>query len=143
MNLLEKLKQVPESEQQKAIFLAFLNDFKSATRQYSRKQENWFASKSEFRWIRRPIPFDSINPETSSLFALVLRAIQIPLVEYASFDFDPESEAIKWLVEEDKAARDLVTAQLRKKMKCYKCPPTRFTGKFLDDFLKRIQKLIK
>jgi tRNA dimethylallyltransferase len=138
LNLLEKFKEIPDEKdfkQQKMIFLSFLDEFKSATRQYSRKQENWFASKTEFRWIRRPTPFNPINPETSPLFSILLKAIQIPRQEYDSID--------GWLVDEDAAARDLVTDQVRKKMKCYKGPQTRFTGKFLEDFLKRIQKLIK
>ena len=137
LNLLEKFKEIPENDlkQQILTFSTFMNEFKSATRQYSRKQENWFASKSEFRWIRRPTPFHPIDPETSPLFSLVLKAVQIPREEYDSID--------GWLVEEDAIARDLVTDQVRKKMKCYKGPPTRFDGKFLEDFLKRIQKLIK
>lgn len=135
LNLLQRFKEISENEQE-STFLTFLDEFKSATRQYSRKQENWFASKSEFRWIRRPTPFDPINPnESSPFFSLVLKAIQIPRDEYDSLD--------GWLVEEDEAARDLVTDQVRKKMKCYKGPATRFNGKFLDDFLKRIQKLVK
>lgn len=137
LNLLKSFKEIPENDikQQTSTFLTFLDEFKSATRQYSRKQENWFASKSEFRWIRRPTPFDRIDPKTSQLFSLVLKAIQISREEYDSID--------SWLTEEDAMARDLVTDQVRKKMKCYKGPPTRFTGKFLEEFLKRIQKLIK
>lgn len=134
LNLLKNLREIPDKEHISAVN-TFLYEFKSATRQYSRKQENWFASKSEFRWIRRPTPFEPIDPETSSLFSLVLKAIQVPREEYDAID--------GWLVEEDAIARDLVTDQVRKKMKCYKGPPTRFTGKFLDDFLKRIQKLLK
>lgn len=101
-------------------FISFLDEFKSATRQYSRKQENWFASKSEFKWIRRPTPFTPIDPDTSPLFAMVLRAFQAPREEYDAAD--------GWLAEEDSLARDLVTDQVRKRMKCYKGPPTRFTG---------------
>ena len=134
LNLLKTLREVPESEHISS-FNTFLYEFKSATRQYSRKQENWFASKSEFRWIRRPFPFERIDPEISSLFSLVLKAIQVPREEYEAID--------GWLAEEDAIARDLVTDQVRKKMKCYKGPPTRFSGKFLEDFLKRIQKLLK
>lgn len=115
-------------------FLAFLDEFKSSTRQYSRKQENWFASKSEFKWIRRPTPFSPIDPENSSLFNLVLKAIESPREEYEAFD--------GWLAEEDSLARDLVTDQVRKKMKCYKGPPTRFTGAVLENYIARILKLI-
>ena len=137
LNLLETFKKLPENDFkiQISTFMTFLDEFKSATRQYSRKQENWFASKSEFRWIRRPTPFSPIDPETSHIFSLVLKAIQIPREEYDSID--------GWLAEEDTLARDLVTDQVRKKMKCYKGPPTRFTGKILEEFLKKIQKLIK
>lgn len=123
------------NKKRKEVFIAFLDQFKSATRQYSRKQENWFASKQEFKWIRRPNPFTPIDPKSSSLFALVLRALQAPREEYDSVE--------GWLAEEDALARDLVTDQVRKKMKCYKGPPTRFTGQFLDDFIKRILKIIK
>ena len=139
-NLLDALKSIDSAEDcdvnkaQVKAFLTFLEEFKSATRQYSRKQENWFSSKSEFKWIRRPTPFAKIDPETSSFFSLVLKAIQSPRDEYDALD--------GWLAEEDSLARDLVTDHVRKKMKCYKGPPTRFTGKVLDDFIKRILKLI-
>lgn len=139
-NFLEALESIEPSEtgdinkEQIKAFSTFLYEFKSSTRQYSRKQENWFASKSEFKWIRRPTPFTPIDPENSSLFSLVLKAIQSPREDYDALD--------GWLAEEDSLARDLVTDQVRKKMKCYKGPPTRFTGKVLDEFIKRTLKLI-
>lgn len=131
-------KDLPEKElilKRKEAFISFLEQFKSATRQYSRKQENWFASKSEFKWIRRPNPFTPIDPQTSPFFSTVLRALQVPREEYDDQD--------GWLAEEDALARDLVTDQVRKRMKCYRGPPTRFTGQFLDDFMNRILKIIK
>ena len=116
-------------------FFKFLDEFKSATRQYSRKQENWFASKSEFKWIRRPSPFTPILPETCPLLLMVLKAVQVSREEYDAIN--------GWLADEDVLARDLVTDQVRKRMKCYKGPQTRFTGQFLHDFIKRILKIIK
>lgn len=35
-------------------FRAYLKKFQAITRQYSRKQETWFAKMSEFKWIERP-----------------------------------------------------------------------------------------
>lgn len=137
LSLLETLKAQRDDLDTKAsreVFIKFLNEFKSATRQYSRKQENWFASKHEFRYLLRPTPFEPIDPANSTLFASLLKAIQMPRDEY-------ESEQ-GWLVEEDQRARGLVTEHVRMRMKCYKGPPTRFTGTFLDDFMKRIFKLL-
>lgn len=116
------------------IFKTFLDEFKSATRQYSRKQENWFASKSEFKYLHRPTPFTPINPNSSQLFISILEAIKMARDEYDS--------GTGWLAKEDEFARNLVTEQVRKRMKCYRGPPSRFTGKFLDDFMKRIFKLV-
>jgi len=35
-------------------FPEYLNRFKAATRQYSRRQENWFRRMHEFKWVERP-----------------------------------------------------------------------------------------
>lgn len=116
------------------IFVEFLDEFKSATRQYSRKQENWFASKSEFKWIRREEPFEAIDPKTSLLFSTVRRAILASREEY--------DNPTGWLADEDSLARQLVTDRVRKRMKVYKSSATRFHGKVLEDFIINIRKFV-
>ena len=56
-------------------FNQFLDGFKASSRQYSRKQENWFARKNEFKWIFRPLPLSSPLPEHSELMEAVVSAI--------------------------------------------------------------------
>lgn len=116
------------------LFIEFLDEFKSATRQYSRKQENWFASKSEFKWIRREEPFEAIDPKTSLLFSTVRRAILASRQEY--------DNPTGWLADEDSLARQLVTDRVRKRMKVYKSSATRFHGKVLEDFIINIRKFV-
>lgn len=146
LNLLESFKRTalqPDFDEEnyaafkreKEHFFKFLEEFKAATRQYSRKQENWFASKSEFKWIRRSNPFTPIDPPSSPLFSSVLKAIQMPREDYDAGD--------GWLADEDALARDLVTEHVRKRMKRYRGPESRFNGKFLDDYLRKIFKMIK
>ena len=133
LNLLNSSIKFCKEHDQKKMFMDFLEEFKSATRQYSRKQENWFASKSEFKWIRRPTPFIPIDKTDSKLLSDVLRAIQLPRDEFDSID--------GWVMAEDLIARNLVTDQVRKRMKIYKSSSTRFTGPLLEEFMRRIVSL--
>lgn len=53
-------------------FLRFLADFQSQTRQYTRRQEKWFAGKPHFRWIERA------SLETTELSeALIEKVLQL------------------------------------------------------------------
>lgn len=55
LDLLDTIKTQPPPSVARAdaALLRFLADFQSQTRQYTRKQEKWFASKAHFRWIER------------------------------------------------------------------------------------------
>lgn len=133
LNLLNSSIKFCKEKDQAKMFMDFLEEFKSVTRQYSRKQENWFASKSEFKWIRRPTPFIPIDQTESKLLLNVLRAIQLPRDEFDSID--------GWVMAEDSIARNLVTDQVRKRMKIYRSSSTRFTGPLLDEFIRKIVSL--
>jgi len=58
-----------------ALFHRFLENFKSISRQYSRKQESWFARKAEFKWLLRPQPLSQPLPEDSELVDTVVEAV--------------------------------------------------------------------
>lgn len=48
-----KAQPPPSIMQADAAFLRFLADFQGQTRQYTRRQEKWFAGKAHFRWVER------------------------------------------------------------------------------------------
>lgn len=54
LSFLDKLKEIPKNENFEKIidqcFLSYLDDFQSASRQYSKRQDAWFKSHSLFNW---------------------------------------------------------------------------------------------
>lgn len=120
--------------QNKDSFLAYLEGFKAATRQYSRKQENWFQAQKEFKFLPRQVPFQKLQlPDT--LPQMLIKAINLPREEYDSPD--------GWLSQLDSQTR-LIRRQKSTQlaMKLYRPHPTRFTGPKLEQLLHRIALLI-
>lgn len=117
-----------------AAFIDFLHGFKAATRQYSRKQENWFQSQREFKFIPRQVPFQKLKLE-DALLQTVIKAINLPRAEYDS--------ANNWLSQLDNQTRQLRRQKSTQiAMKVYRPHPTSFSGPKLESILARIKKLL-
>lgn len=56
------LEKMPNADDRRKAFLEYLDGFSAATRQYARKQEQWFANKfkDEFVWISKSNDLDSL-----------------------------------------------------------------------------------
>jgi tRNA dimethylallyltransferase len=123
LELIDKLKGIDASPQQtEQLLLEFLSGFKAISRQYSRKQESWFAKRSEFKWIVRPLPLNAALSPDSMLISQVMQALAM---EREEFD-DPEG-AVARLDAEAKALINPPSTDKRDKraalMKEYKSAP--------------------
>lgn len=88
LDLLEALEAHPSPARTDGAFLRFLADFQSQTRQYTRRQEKWFAGKPHFRWIERM----SLEAELSGdLIEKVLRLFHADPEEWATSTHSSDS----------------------------------------------------
>ncbi len=129
--VLELFDRIPVSQTTPiaAEFFKFLEEFKTVTRQYSRKQENWFAARTAFKFVTRPSPFQPLK----DLAEGVLEAIKADREEYEKLTGAADAEA--------RAARSSKDRQLR--MKVYRSEPSRFKGVKLEAILARLLKCIQ
>lgn len=119
------------NEQLQCAFFRFLDDFKSATRQYSRKQENWFAARPAFKFLIRPHPFAPLRSD-SRVLQTALRAITSERGEFETL-----------MATEDVAGRALRSARdVQRRMKIYRPAETRFKGPLLDAIIQRLKKCL-
>lgn len=83
--LLDQLAHLSPDQLDQA-FLAFLSNFQSQTRQYTRKQEKWFHAMKVFRWLERPSLVEEDLPQP-----LVDEAVQLYQMPRSQFDdlYDP------------------------------------------------------
>jgi tRNA dimethylallyltransferase len=87
LDFLSRLAGKSKTEERDQIVQEYLAEFQGQTRQYTRRQEKWFAAMPEFRWLER----GDLQPELSS--RLVEQATQLYEIERDAY-LDPSNPLV-------------------------------------------------
>ena len=117
-------------------FFKFLNDFKSATRQYSRKQEHWFTTRPIFKFLTRPQPLSPLSRDCEMVRLVVdaVRAGSREEYEQLMRGVDEEARALRRGKERQRYTQRL--------MKAYQSTGSRFVGGRLESIIQRLMKCL-